>query len=161
MLWREESDFGFIFSLTLTKKRPFFGLFLAHFRLKNFSTGSDSEPHMTETMHLSHMKALTSWFHGRSLVPDWYSVSPSRKRGFFYHYFFSGYFWRIFFYRTSLPDQTPSPTCQHDVSNLFEGSCIVLWQEESNFGLIFSLSLTKKGHLSLLFFLIFLAHFWK
>ena len=45
MLWREESGFGLLFSLTLTKKRPFLGYFSAHFRPKNFSTGSDSEPH--------------------------------------------------------------------------------------------------------------------
>jgi len=88
MLWREESRFGLLFSLTLTKKRPFLGYFLAHFRLKNFSTGSNSEPHMTGTMHLFHMKALTSWFHRRSLVSDWYSVSPSRKRGLFFTTFF-------------------------------------------------------------------------
>ena len=158
VLWREESRFGLIFSLTLTKKRPFFGLFFGSFSAKELLYRIRLRaPHDRNDASISYEGPYIVISRKESRSRLIFSLTLTKKGLFFSlpRYFFSGYFWLIFGYRTSLPDHTPSPTCQQDVSNLFEGSCIVLWQEESNFGLIFSLSLTKKGHRSLLFFLIF------
>ena len=52
-----------------------------------------------------------------------------------------------------------APHIKHDLSNLVEDPYIVFWREDSRFGLIFSLTLTKKGHFSLPILWLFFAHF--
>ena len=123
VLWREKSRFGLLFSLTLTKKRPFF-FFKGYFRLifgfkTDLSALSDQTLSPTcQTRCINpvwrHLyRALTGGVLFRINIQHHASHSHSREKGsFFLKNIVFWLFWLIFGYRADLPDQTTSPTCQ-------------------------------------------------
>ena len=110
MLWWEESGFGLIISLTLTKKGHF-----NYFLLAIFCSFSAIEQLYRARLRAQHVKVkLSSLFEGNcidlrregSCFGLLFSLTLTKKRPF------SGYFRLIFGFKTDLSDQTPSPTCQ-------------------------------------------------
>ena len=94
---------------------------------------------MSKSIYQVYLEAIASVLDGRGLVSDYYSVSHSRKKGL-YQATFGSFSALKQIYRT----RPRAPHVNHDLSFLYECLCIVLWWEESGFGLIFSLKLTKK-----------------
>ena len=76
------------------------------------SSGPDSEPHMSNTMDLTYVKALESFRNGRSPVWDRYSASHTQKKVANFQDFLPGLFRLLFRQQRSRVDQTPSPTFQ-------------------------------------------------
>ena len=93
MLWREESGFGLLFSLTLTKKRPFFGQFFGSFSAKELLYRIRLRaPHDRNDASISYEGPYIVISRKESRFGLIFSLTLTKK-GPFFHYFFSGYFW--------------------------------------------------------------------
>ena len=100
--------------------------------------------------------SLTFWapfemFYGRKGIK-----SSHRKKFFELAYFFVLFDHKV---KEILRSRLRAPHVKHDLFISFEGHCIVLWREESRFGFIFSLTLTKKGPFFTTFFLAIFGSF--
>ena len=153
MLWWEESGFGLIISLKTHEKKAILCYFCLFSAIELLYRTRLRAPHVNVNLSsLFEGNCIDLRREGVSFRINIQSHTHEKKD-------FSGYFRLIFGFKTDLSDQTPSPKCQSRCIFLvwrpLNYALMGAWWEESGFGLIFSLTLTKKGLFSHLLFWLF------